>query len=366
MSKHRPSFPRTVYRLLKDLLTMVRLGLTSQARLAAENLFLRKQLALYQERRTKPRRPDPATRVTLVLLSRWLDWRALLTVVQPDTLIRWHRQGWRLFWRCKSRAGRPPIPVDLQRLIVTMARANPTWGEERIADELRLKLGLTLSPRTVGRYLRRLRPSRSGRPALRWATFVRNHAHAVLACDFFTTITVRFRILYVFVLLDVGTRRIVHWNVTEHPTADWTIQQCRTAITGETGHRFLIHDRDAIYASAVDRAIRLMGLRVLKTPVRTPQANAFCERLIGTIRRECLDWLIPLHQRHLRQILTTWVAHYNRGRPHASLGPGIPEASQALIQPEPAGHRLPTGSRVIATPILNGLHHEYHLVREAA
>ena len=195
---------------------------------------------------------------------------------------------------------------------------------------------------------------------------MRNHAHAVLSCDFFTRITVRFRTLYVFVLLDVGTRRIVHWNVTEHPTADWTIQQCLTGVTCETGHRFLIHDRDAIYAPAVDRAIRSMGLRVLKTPVQTPQANAFCERLIGTIRRECLDWLIPLHQRHLRQILTTWVAHYNRGRPHASLGPGIPEVSPALFQPAPTGHRLPTGSRVLATPILNGLHHEYRLVREAA
>jgi transposase InsO family protein len=137
-------------------------------------------------------------------------------------------------------------------------------------------------------------------PAQRWATFVRNHAPAVLVCDFFLTITARFRLLYVFVVLDVGTRRIVHWNVTEHPTADWTIQQCRALITGETAHRFLIHDRDAIYAPAVDRAITAMGLRVLKTPVRTPHANPFCERVIGTIRRECLDWLIPLHGRHLR------------------------------------------------------------------
>jgi putative transposase len=223
MSNHRPSFRHTVYRLLKDLLTMVRLALTSQVRLAGENLFLRKQLALYQERRTKPRRPDPATRITLVPLSRWLDWRALLIVVQPDTLIRWHRQGWRLFWRWKSRPGRPVIPADLQRLIATMARANPTWGEERLADELLLKLGLTVSPRTVGRYLQRLRPFSGDRPSQRWTTFVRNHARAVLACDFFTTITVHFRILYVFVVLDVGTRRIVHWNVTEHPTADWTI-----------------------------------------------------------------------------------------------------------------------------------------------
>jgi ribosomal protein L22 len=141
-----------------------------------------------------------------------------------------------------------------------MARANPTWGEERIADELRLKLGLTVSSRTVGRYLRGLRPSRGGRPAQRWATFVRNHAHAVLACDFFTTITVRFRLLYVFVVLDVGAPRIVHWKCDRASEADWTIQQCRAVITGETAHRFLVHDRDAIYAPAVDDAIRVLQL----------------------------------------------------------------------------------------------------------
>jgi putative transposase len=223
MSNRRPFVLRTVCRVLEDLVALVRLGLTSRAQLAAENLFLRKQLALYRERCAKPRRPDPATRVTLVLLSRLLDWRSLLTVVQPDTLIRWHRQGWRLFWRWKSRPGRPPIPADLRRLIVTMARANPTWGDERIADELLLKLGLAVSPRTVGRYLRPARPSRGGHPSQRWAIFVRNHAEAILACDFFITVTAGFRILYVFVVLDIGTRRIVHWNVTEHPTAEWTI-----------------------------------------------------------------------------------------------------------------------------------------------
>ena len=189
MPRRRPLWSSTARRLLRDLVTFVRLGLTSRARLAAENLFLRKQLALYQERHTKPRRPDPATRVALVLLARLLDWRSLLTVVQPDTLIRWHRQGWRLFWRWKARPGRPPIPADLQRLIVTIARANPTWGEERIANELLLKLGLAVSPRTIGRYLRPVRSPRGGRPSQRWATFVRNHATAVLACDFFTTVT---------------------------------------------------------------------------------------------------------------------------------------------------------------------------------
>ena len=165
----------------------------------------------------------------------------VLTATVPTLERNGHRQqipsptwpsallGW------KSRPGRPPIPVDLRRLIVTMARANPTWGRERIANELLQKLGLAVSPRTVGRYLRHVRPPRGGRPSQRWATFVRNHAHAVLACDFFITVTARFRVLYVFVVLDVGTRRIVHWNVTEHPTADWTIQQFRTVMTPERG-----------------------------------------------------------------------------------------------------------------------------------
>lgn len=275
MLRRRRSWPSTIRRLLIDVVSLAGSAVGSRTKLAAENLFLRKQLALYQERRAKPKRPDPATRVVLVLLSRVLDWRALLTVVQPDTLIRWHRQGWGLLWRWKSRPGRPPIPGELQRLIVRMARANPTWGEERIANELRLKLGLKLSPRTVGRYLRTLRPRRGGQRTQRWATFVRNHAHAVVACDFFTTVTVRFRVLYVFVVLEVGTRRILHWNVTKHPTAEWTIQQFRAVITPETAHRFVLHDRDSIFAATVDRAISSMGRHVLKTPARAPQAKGY-------------------------------------------------------------------------------------------
>ena len=366
MPRRRRSWSSTIRRLLFDVVTSARLALTSHAQLAAENVFLRKQLALYQERRVKPTRPDSATRVVLVLLSRLLDWRALLTVVQPDTLIRWHRQGWRLLWRWTSRPGRPPIRRELQRLIVRMAQANPTWGEERIATELLLTLGMAVSPRTVGWYIRRLRPRHGGRRSQRWATFVRNHAHAVVACDFFTIVTARFRVLSVFVVLEVGTRRILHWNVTEHPMAEWTIQQFRSVMTPETSHRFVLHDRDSIFAATVDRAIASMGRHVLKTPVRTPQANAFCERLIGTMRRECLDWLIPIHEGHLRWIRREWVTHYNQGRPHASLGPGIPVPLSERKPRVSTGHRLPEHDQVIATPILGGLHHEYHWAREAA
>jgi len=194
---------------------------------------------------------------------------------------------------------------------------------------------------------------------------VRNHAGSMLACDFFVSITASFRTLYVFVVLDIGSRRIMHWNVTEHPTAAWTVQQFRATVPGDQHQRFLIHDRDSIYAAAVDSAVTAMGLTVLKTPARCPKANAFCERLIGTIRRECLDWLIVLNERHLRAVLRKWVAHYNQGRPHTSLGPGIPDEPPDRFA-QPNGPHIPAGHRVIATSILAGLHHEYRLELMAA
>src|SRR5207248_2581604 len=197
-------------------------------------------------------------------------------------------------------------------------------------------------------------------------TFVRNHAQAVLACDFFVTVTASFRVLYVFVIMEVGTRRITHFNVTAHPTAEWTLQQFRETITGERPPGFIIHDRDSVYSSGLDFALKAMGLSVLKTPFRAPQANAFCERLVATIRRECLDFLIPIHERHLRRILQEWVTHYNRSRPHASLGPGIPEPSEGIPAPRSSGNRIPCGQRVVGSSILGGLHHEYRLEKIAA
>jgi putative transposase len=196
---------------------------------------------------------------------------------------------------------------------------------------------------------------------------VRNHARCVLASDFFVVVTATFRILYVFVVLDVGTRRILHGNVTAHPTSDWTAQQVRMVISGDEAHRYVIHDRDTIYSNGVDRTLETMGLTVLKTPVRVPQANAFCERVIGTIRRECLDFIIAISEGHVRAILREWVTHYNRGRPHASLGPGLPESSGVVAAVgEAHGHSFPAGCRVAAMPILGGLHHEYRLQRQAA
>lgn len=227
-------------------------------------------------------------RFTLVLLSGLFVWREALTIVKPDTFIRWHRKGFRMFWSWKSkRRGRPRIPAELLKLIVEIANENPTWGEQRIAAELLLKLGIRISPRTVRGYMPPDKGPQRGRSSQRWMTFVRNHAQRILACDFFVTVTASFRVLYVSVIMEVGTRRVAHFNITAHPTADWTLQQFREVITGEQPYRFLIHDRDGIYSSDLDSCLKSMGLSILKTPFRATQANAFCERLVGSIRCEC-------------------------------------------------------------------------------
>jgi putative transposase len=290
--RHLMPFTRMLWTLLVDGLRYLLLCLPPSRELAAENLFLRKQLALYQEREVKPRRATNATRFTLTWLARWFDWRQALVIVQSATLIRWHRQGFRLFWRWTSRPGRPPLPAELQALIRRMACDNPTGGEERIANELLLKLGLRVSPRTVRKYLlKRLDHGRHRRvPSQRWLTFVRNHALAMVACDFCVVVTATFKMLYVLMVMEHASRKILHINVTAHPTAPWTLQQLREAIPAEHAYRFLIHDRDSIFSRDLDQRVRHLGLRVLKTPVQSPQANALCERLLGTLRRECLDF----------------------------------------------------------------------------
>ena len=370
-------------RLLRSLLACVRLLFTfgcdagrflllclrPSPVLAAEILFLRKQLALYQERHAKPRRATKAMRIALVWLSSRFDWRPALRIVQPETFMRWHRQGFHLFWRWKSKPGRPSIPTELQALIRQMSQDNPTWGQERIANELLLKLGLRVSPRTVRKYMpMRLNRSPGTRvQSQRWVTFVRNHAQAIVACDFCVAITATFRLLYVFVVMEHASRRLLHVNVTMHPTAEWALQQLRDAIPADHAYRFLIHDRDSIFSHALDQRIRHLGLRVLKTPPRTPQANALCERLIGTLRRECLDFIIPLTENHLRRLLYEWGRHYNAGRPHMALGPGMPQPPVSLPAPlHVHRHQLPTPLRMVAHPILGGLHHEYALMAAAA
>lgn len=321
--------------------------------------LLRKQLALFREREKKAKRTTGADRFIFAKLAQLFDWRNALVIVKPATLIAWHRAAFRCFWRWKSRPpGRPALAVEVIRLIRRMAAENPTWGEERIADELWLKLQIRLSPRTMGKYIKRQR-NPDGSRHQRWSTFLQNHANTLVACDFFVTVTAGFRILYVFVAMEIGSRRVLHFNVTEHPTAEWTLQQLREALPGDHNYEFLLHDRHATFSAPLDEEVERWGIQVLRSPVRTPTANAHCERLIGTIRRECLDYLIPLNEWHLRRILREWTSHYNSGRPHQSLGPGIPDKAQDRSPASGLPRRMQEVSQVVAKSILGGLHHEH-------
>ena len=240
-----------------------------------------------------------------------------------------------------------------------------------MAAELSVKLRILVSPRTVRSYW----PSQSSPKGTRrtstqhWRTFIRNHAESIVACDFLVAITARFRVLYVFVMMEVGSRRILRYNVTAHPSAEWTLQQLREALPSDHNYRFLIHDRDSIFSAEVDEELKSFGLKVLRTPVRAPKANAYCERLIGIARRECLDYVIPLREKHLRKTLGEWVPHYNHGRPHSALGPGIPADAKERFRsfaPNTHRHELPVDARITTRAILGGLRHEYELERIAA
>jgi len=242
--------------LIADVMRYLGLCLRPIPALAAENLFLRKQLALYQERQVKPRQATNAIRVTMVWLACWFSWRSALSIVTPETFTRWHRQGFRSFWRRKSKPGRPALPKDLQALIRRMALENLSWGQERIANELLLKLGLKASPRTVRQYMPGHCVGSPGkrRQTQRWSTFIRNHAKGIAACDFCVAVTATFRLIYVFVVIEHANRRLLHVNVTAHPTASWTMQQFREAIPGDHSYRILLHDQDAIFSKSVDQS----------------------------------------------------------------------------------------------------------------
>lgn len=347
------------------MLHLVALLFRDRITLAAELLFLRRQLAMFRERKIRARRATRLDKIVLVFLSKLFYWRASLFVVSPRTLIRWQRELVRVLWCWKSRPlGRRPLPSDVQQLIARIARENLAWSTRRIANELRLKLGVRVSAQTVKKYLplddpRRRRRRRETPSDQRWSAFVRNHAREIVACDFVIAMTTSLQSIYIFVLMEIGSRRILQINATTHPTAQWTAQQLRNALDGDRAHRYLIHDRDAIFSETVDATVRSFGIEPLKSPPRSPKANAFCERLIGTLRRECLDFIIPLGEDHIRRVVTEWAAHYNRGRPHTSLGPGVPEPCEHVpIALTDERHTLHS-PRITAKPILGGIHHEY-------
>lgn len=332
------------------VVTFLRALFCSRSELLLENLALRQQLAVLQRSTPRPRfrRQD---RLFWALLSRsWEAWRHHLVLVRPETVIKWHRQAFRQFWRWKSRTskgGRPKLHPEVVALIRRMCRENATWGVTRIQSELAL-LGIEVADSTVANYMRRPRrgPSSQG-----WFTFLKNHMPETAACDFFTVPTATFRILLCFVVLSHDRRRIMHFNVTTNPTAQWTAQQIVEAFPGDgLVPEYLIRDRDGIYGSYFRQRVRNMGIREVITSRRSPWQNPYAERVIGSMRKECLDHVIILGENHLRRILSSYIEYYNQSRTHLSLGRNAPTPRTA---------ELPSQGRVIAIPQVGGLHHRY-------
>ena len=319
----------------------------------AENAFLRQQLIVLRRGVTRPVVPRTDRALLVLLAGRVRAWRQALLIIRPDTLLRWHRAGLRAFWRWTSRPGpgRPPLPAETVALIRQMADDNPLWGAERIRGEL-AKLGLRVAKRTIQAYLRGSRGTRlRGQP---WATFLRNQAAGIWACDFLPVTDALFRSLYAFFVVELATRRVVHVGVTRHPTDSWVGQQLREATPCDPRPRYLIRDNDSKFGATFARVAETSDIEILRTPYRAPRANAVCERFLGSVRRECLDHLIILGERHLARVLHEYVAYFNRARPHQGLG-------QAMPEPLPGGQDQREGP-VRAVPVLGGLHHDYRRV----
>ncbi len=323
----------------------------SRRQLTLENLALRQQLAMLKSSVRRPR-VSPADRLFWILFSKYVDgWRSMLHALHPNTVVRWHREGFRRYWTWKSRrqhAGRPSVDIEIRKLIRQMQAENVGWGAPRIHGEL-LKLGIDLSQATVSKYMVRQKKP----PSQTWRTFLENHTDCIAGIDFFTVPTATFRILYVFVMLSHDRRHIVHFNVTAHPTAQWTAQQLFEAFPFDTAPRYLLRDRDAIYGDMVQRRIKSLGIEEVVTAPRSPWQNPFCERVIGSIRRDCLDHVIVINERHLRRILREYIDYYHTCRTHLSLNKDPPETR--AVEPPEMGN-------IIAFPRVSGLHHHYQRI----
>jgi len=320
----------------------------TRAALQLENVALRHQLGVLRRSVKKPKL-TPLDRLLWAWLSGvWADWRCALIVVKPETVIAWHRKGFRLFWTWKVRhgqPGRPSVLNDVRDLIRLMSRANPTWGAPRIHGEL-LKLGIDIGETSVSKYLVRHRKP----PSQTWRTFLENHVKNLVSVDFFTVPTLRFQVLYVFLVLAHDRRRILHFGVTAHPTAEWTAQQLRDAFPWDTAPSYLLRDRDRIFGDDFSKQVQDMGIQEVLSAPRSPWQRAYIERVIGTIRRECLDHVIVFNEASLYWHVKSFVTYYHESRTHLSLGKDSPESR--AVQPPELG-------RVVAIPRVGGLHHRY-------
>jgi putative transposase len=340
-----------MFRLLSGLF---RRSFYSRRDLLLENLALRQQLLTCQRRKTRPRLARLDRLFWVVTRRFWSRWREALVIVTPETVVRWHRAGFRLYWSWLSRhrtiLGRKRISPEMRELIFRMVAENLTWGAPRIHGEL-LKIGFDVSERTVSRWVQRA--PRNPELAKRWQAFLENHREAIAAMDFFTVPTLTFGALYCLFVIAHDRRGILHCNVARHPTGFWIAQQLREAFPYDNKYKYLIHDRDAKFGEQVSNAVKVLALQPVRTSFRSPWQNGVAERWVGSCRRDLLDHVIPLNERHLKRLLSEYVQYYNSDRTHLGLEKETPHLRPTARQ----NHR----SKIVSFPRLGGLHHRYDL-----
>lgn len=337
----------------QDLVLNAAMDLTrTKSELLLENMLLRQQLIVLNRHAKRPALTWRDRTLFVLLASKLPTWKQALVIVQPETVLRWHRDLFRWVWRRKSkprRRGKPPLTDDIVALIKQMAQENRSWGAERIRGEL-LKLGVQVSKSTIQKYIYEVRRPRT--PKQTWASFLRNHASEIWSCDFLQTYDLFFRTLFVFVIIELASRRLVHFGVTRNPTDAWVAQRLREATPFGEGLRYLIRDNDRKYGKLFARVASGTGIVILRAPYGAPRANAICERFLGSVRRECLDPFLILSERHLHRVMKEYAEYFNHARPHQGIGQRIP--CRPLQGAGPSGTRQIT-SRVV----LGGLHHNY-------
>ena len=340
---------------LRHLIGWVISAFRSREDLILENLALRQQLLTLRTRRPRRRLSALHKLFWIVLRRLWTGWKKPLILVTPRTVVGWHRAGFRLYWRLISGlhkpGGRKPVSTEIRALIFRMDAENPTWGAPRIHGEL-LKLGFDISEPSVSRWLRRV--PRTPDPAQRWLTFLRNHREAIAAMDFFTVPTLTFGVLYCFFVIGHDRRKILRFNVTRNPSALWIVQQMREAWPYASMHNFLLFDRDAKFGGEVVSAVRELGSEPVRTSFRSPWQNGVAERWVGSCRRDLLDHVIVLHERHLKRLMAEYVRYYHEDRTHLGLAKDTPAGRLSADHPA-------MGSAIRSFPRLGGLHHRYAL-----
>ena len=337
--------------IILSFFVAIRVFFRSRSDTALEVLALRQQVAVLKRKRPRPKLNSWDRLFWTTLRQCWSRWPDVLVLVKPDTVVGWHRAGFRLYWRWRSRprGGRPKITEEIRALIQRLAQENPDWGAPKIHGEL-LKLGFVVSERTVARYLRRMR--RRGDPSKPWLAFLQNHREVIVAFDFFTVPTLTFQLLYCFFVIEHGRRRILHFNVTRHPSAEWVVQQLREAFPEVGPYRYVILDRDSKFDATVITFLKATGLKPKRTSIQSPWQNGTAERWVGSCRREILDHVIALDERHLLRLMRDYVNYYQEDRIHDSLSKDTPNG-------RPTEQKPSSKATVISSARLGGLHHRY-------